>query len=109
MAILFHLVYVYDNETLKKISEKSSTEYFEKHSEILQDFGATMTVREFHVIPGRAERCINVKPKECGAKGAVAFARYNSNETNQRHVLGDEQEIEFIFKKDKLEPVVKKK
>lgn len=109
MPTLFHLVYVYDEALLKKLSAKSSTDYFEEFNTLKQDFGDKVEIREYHIITGRSQYNIHVKQKKCGTKGAIAFARYNSNNSNQKHVLGEERDVTFIFKKDKVEVIKDKK
>lgn len=103
MPVKVHLIYFYDEEYMKKITDKESSDYFENYETLKQDFGNKVELYEFDVVPGRAQDNIKIKPQKCDAKGAIIFARYNSSKKSQRYNIGEDSEVRLIFKKDTIE------
>lgn len=108
IPIKVHLIYFYDDEYLKKFSDKSSKEYFESFDEIAHDFGGKIELTEFDIVPGHSQDDIEVLPKKCNAKGALLFARYNTVEKSQKYMIGEDSEVRLVFKKDNIEIIEEK-
>ncbi|USO02717.1 MAG: hypothetical protein H6850_01880 [Alphaproteobacteria bacterium] len=103
VPIKVHVVYFYDESYMNKISNKTSTQYFEEYNDLKKEFPSKVEVIEFDVVPGSAQDTVVVTPKKAGAKGGVIFARYNTVNVNQKYMLGQEFEIRMVFKKDYVE------
>ena len=104
MPIKVNLIYVYDEEYYKKLSEKTSQEYFENFETLKKEFGNKVEVFEFDVVPGDSKDNIDIFPSKCNAAGAILFARYNSSERSEKYInIAEDSELRLVFKKDKPE------
>ena len=104
MPIKVNLIYVYDEEYYKKLSAKSSQEYFENFEELKKEFGNKVEVFEFDILPGESKDDVDILPSRCNAEGAILFARYNSSEKSEKYTnIADDSELRIIFKKNKPE------